>query len=412
MGGVEIAGDAGHDEVTDAGKVGSKGGEATRRRLGDGAVAVIRAGRREDKHVHGGVEVLETLLDVAGKRGAAVDPETSGQPPERLLAAAGPDEHTPHPGSAGQGVKEEVLAALRAKLADGAGETGVRWYAEPHPRLVPSGAAREPRLDRGRQDAVGPAGSGGEPCESLLHLRVGKADPCTLTEQPTMKSVIPQVPLVADAADEGGARAGMPTPQRQPEEGVVVRQMGVDEVETGRERADAGDICAQVGEGALLDQDRMGLRVTAQTRLQVVARPVGEVNLHARGTQRLDELEGGRGCPRPAVGGDELEHAHDAIVPAPGRSRNRSASIAVEGAMPVDPQLLEILVCPLCKADLELVPLGGESSRMLVERYRDKFRDEEPEVHEGLKCSACHRTYPIVSDIPVMLVDEALAAEA
>jgi len=78
--------------------------------------------------------------------------------------------------------------------------------------------------------------------------------------------------------------------------------------------------------------------------------------------------------------------------------------------MAVDPQLLEILVCPDCKADLELIPLPAETCAMLVERYRDKFRDETPEVHEGLKCMSCHRTFPIVSDIPVMLVDEALPA--
>ncbi|MBI4916047.1 MAG: Trm112 family protein [Acidobacteria bacterium] len=79
--------------------------------------------------------------------------------------------------------------------------------------------------------------------------------------------------------------------------------------------------------------------------------------------------------------------------------------------MPVDPQLLEILVCPACKTDLELVQLPQATASTLVERYREKFRDETPEVHEGLRCSACRRTYPIVSDIPVMLVDEALPAE-
>ncbi len=76
--------------------------------------------------------------------------------------------------------------------------------------------------------------------------------------------------------------------------------------------------------------------------------------------------------------------------------------------MPVDPQLLEILVCPACKADVELVALPPEQCAMLVERYREKFRDEVPEVSEGLRCAACRRVYPIVSDIPVMLVDEAL----
>jgi uncharacterized protein YbaR (Trm112 family) len=80
--------------------------------------------------------------------------------------------------------------------------------------------------------------------------------------------------------------------------------------------------------------------------------------------------------------------------------------------MPVDPQLLEILVCPSCKADLELVSLDEATCHMLVDRYRDKFRDEQPEVQEGLRCTECRRTYPIVSDIPVMLIDEALAPEA
>jgi uncharacterized protein YbaR (Trm112 family) len=84
----------------------------------------------------------------------------------------------------------------------------------------------------------------------------------------------------------------------------------------------------------------------------------------------------------------------------------------LEDAMAVDPQLLEILVCPACKADLDLVPLAEGTRSMLVDRYREKFRDEEPVVAEGLRCTACRRTYPIVSDIPVMLIDEALPAEA
>jgi uncharacterized protein YbaR (Trm112 family) len=52
--------------------------------------------------------------------------------------------------------------------------------------------------------------------------------------------------------------------------------------------------------------------------------------------------------------------------------------------MPVDPELLKILVCPLCKAGLDLVNDG-----------------------QGLKCSQCRRVYPIRDDIPVMLVSEA-----
>jgi uncharacterized protein YbaR (Trm112 family) len=52
--------------------------------------------------------------------------------------------------------------------------------------------------------------------------------------------------------------------------------------------------------------------------------------------------------------------------------------------MPVSEQLLEILVCPACRAKVELKPDGG-----------------------GLKCVECHRVYPIRDDIPVMLIDEA-----
>ena len=50
----------------------------------------------------------------------------------------------------------------------------------------------------------------------------------------------------------------------------------------------------------------------------------------------------------------------------------------------IDPQLLEILACPVCKTDVKLTA------------------DEN-----GLKCVQCHRVYPIKDDIPVMLVDEA-----
>jgi uncharacterized protein YbaR (Trm112 family) len=52
--------------------------------------------------------------------------------------------------------------------------------------------------------------------------------------------------------------------------------------------------------------------------------------------------------------------------------------------MALSPDLLEILVCPACKAKLDLKP------------------DES-----GLKCVQCHRVYPVRDGIPVMLIDEA-----
>ena len=56
--------------------------------------------------------------------------------------------------------------------------------------------------------------------------------------------------------------------------------------------------------------------------------------------------------------------------------------------MAISQDLLEILVCPLCKATVELQPDGS-----------------------GLKCVECKRVYPIRDDIPVMLVDEARIEE-
>jgi uncharacterized protein len=52
--------------------------------------------------------------------------------------------------------------------------------------------------------------------------------------------------------------------------------------------------------------------------------------------------------------------------------------------MAVSQELLDILVCPLCKEPVTLTPDGA-----------------------GLKCGKCRRVYPIEDDIPVMLVDEA-----
>lgn len=52
--------------------------------------------------------------------------------------------------------------------------------------------------------------------------------------------------------------------------------------------------------------------------------------------------------------------------------------------MNLDPALLEILVCPQCRATLAVDDQASE-----------------------LVCSACALAYPVRRDIPVMLVDEA-----
>jgi len=52
--------------------------------------------------------------------------------------------------------------------------------------------------------------------------------------------------------------------------------------------------------------------------------------------------------------------------------------------MAVSEELLEILACPACKAEVEVKPDGS-----------------------ALKCTECKRVYPIRDDIPVMLIEEA-----
>jgi uncharacterized protein YbaR (Trm112 family) len=80
--------------------------------------------------------------------------------------------------------------------------------------------------------------------------------------------------------------------------------------------------------------------------------------------------------------------------------------------MTIDPELLEILVCPKTKGDLEVVELPDDVRRVLAEKYREHFRDEEPVVEQGLYAADSALVYPIVSDIPIMLIDEALPASA
>lgn len=56
--------------------------------------------------------------------------------------------------------------------------------------------------------------------------------------------------------------------------------------------------------------------------------------------------------------------------------------------MAISKDLLAILVCPVCKQPVRLLPDGS-----------------------GLKCQACKRVYPVRDDIPVMLPEEATIAK-
>ncbi len=81
-------------------------------------------------------------------------------------------------------------------------------------------------------------------------------------------------------------------------------------------------------------------------------------------------------------------------------------------SMAIDPELLDILVCPKSRGELELVDLPADLRTLLVDKYREHFRDETPVVEKGLYCAESGLVYPIVSDMPVMLIDEALQASS
>jgi hypothetical protein len=56
--------------------------------------------------------------------------------------------------------------------------------------------------------------------------------------------------------------------------------------------------------------------------------------------------------------------------------------------MAISKELLDILVCPVCKTPVKLLTDGA-----------------------GLKCGTCRRVYPVRDEIPVMLPEEAKIAQ-
>lgn len=53
--------------------------------------------------------------------------------------------------------------------------------------------------------------------------------------------------------------------------------------------------------------------------------------------------------------------------------------------MPLNQELIHLLVCPVCKGPLVLLPR-----------------------EDGLLCEACRKVYPVTDEIPVMLEEEAV----
>jgi uncharacterized protein YbaR (Trm112 family) len=73
-----------------------------------------------------------------------------------------------------------------------------------------------------------------------------------------------------------------------------------------------------------------------------------------------------------------------ALLYSDGSRGNGGWTMGMERRMGIPEELLEILVCPICKTPVKLTP--------------DNL---------GLKCETCRRVYPVRDDIPVMLPEEA-----
>ena len=80
--------------------------------------------------------------------------------------------------------------------------------------------------------------------------------------------------------------------------------------------------------------------------------------------------------------------------------------------MAVDPELLEILVCPKTKGALELVELPAEVRDSWWRSTASTSATRSRWSSRRSTAPSPQLVYPIVSDIPIMLIDEALPASA
>ena len=113
-------------------------------------------------------------------------------------------------------------------------------------------------------------------------------------------------------------------------------------------------------------------------------RTIRALGAHAR--ERLESPDGRAGLPR-RLGQGPAAVAQAARRPDPlrlSRTADRRPPIRQGDRVTLAPELLEILVCPKCKGDLE---------------YRTQ--------PESLVCHACRLVYAVEDGIPIMLIDEA-----
>ena len=126
---------------------------------------------------------------------------------------------------------------------------------------------------------------------------------------------------------------------------------------------------------------RVTLFVERETQKAMVigraGRTIKAIGQHARARRR--GVGRRPGLPR------SLGQGAAALAPLPRGARPVRLSHFRQGApMTLAPELLEILVCPKCKGELE---------------YRAS--------PESLVCHACRLVYAVEDDIPIMLIDEA-----
>lgn len=368
------------------------GRNAAGHRLEDGSMALVGAAGGEEQQIRGTVVLGQIRLVIARPDHSVGEAEGGGEGFEGGAVLAVADDHQAAGNEAAQmreGVQSLFEAAAKGDLADDRDD-----------RLILADAVQRAGVRSIRSELP------------VIERRRGEGRHAFLECGCVAKVVVDDEEQIG-AVDEGareevGAQnatrvkgAGQPhlvIARQKAGQPMVVGEVRVDDVESVAGH-DPLEGLGRPMEGhrvlGFLDE-RMGEVAVGELCLQLVSADIGVVGIHAGEAQCLDFGKGWRRGAGPSISRGEVEDFQLIIC-----------RLIYSRPMAVDQELLEILACPLCKEEVKLVPLAETRRASVRDKFREKFRNEEPVVEQGLQCVRCHRVYPIVSDIPVMLVEEA-----
>ena len=381
-------------EVADARHVPGDDGDARGHRLQERPLTLLRSGGSEEEDIHRVVELGQSLLLVARPEIPVGRSQGCGVRLERRpkLSLSHVKEYRVSSKRLRR-LDGFAMAATRGDLPDGADDEGSFGHPERAKTFFGSRARSKPlSIDDRRMHRAGLAQASGD-------RAVGERKRVGASKDGARKNVAGECARVVEGAREENVRA--PHGRRRDE--VVMGEVAVDDVEALAEKSvlEESDVPPDAERSPVARQERPRPSERREPSGERRVADEAELRFHAGRDERRSLIEHDRCRAGPFLAGDELEDAHE-----------KKLSAVDFGSMAVDPELLAILVCPKTKGPLELVDLNDETRRALVEKYREKFRDEEPVVTQGLYSKTADLVYPIVSDIPVMLIDEALPGSA